>query len=206
MKTFVKTYLPYIIIAVLLVLFWVNGCQRGDDDGIVTVPPVDGEFKPQKPVYIKGDTVYVTKWKTRTDTIIVETPNPVNDSLAVAYQKAKDSLERYKMFLDAIQIRNFENIFEDEYLKLTVTGEVQGHLNWLKPEYHIKEREVQVPVTRLRLLAGAEVGTDLNDFRYKLNLGIQNREGNIYKLGYAREGMNDVFWLGYEMSVLNFKW
>ena len=132
----------------------------------------------------------------------------LHEDIDIAYQEALDSIARYKMFLDAIQIRSFENIFEDDTIKITVTGEVQGKLNWLKPVYHIKEREIDVPKTGLRLLAGAEIGntTLLSDFRYKLNVGLQNKNGAIYRLGYAKEGLQDYIWIGYDISILNLKW
>ena len=207
--TFSKYVFIVALIAGVLLFLWIKGCDRNSDDGTVIIPPIDGEFEPQKPIYVdRTDTVYVTRWRTKTDTIEIETENPVNDSLAIAYQKALDSIDRYKMFLDAIQIRNFENIFEDDTIKITVTGEVQGQLNWLKPIYHIKEREIDVPVTRLRLLAGGEVGgsTSISNFQYKLNLGLQNKKGDIYRLGYARQHSEDIIWVGFDFSILNLKW
>ena len=199
--------IPYIIIALLAAFLLFRECNRETKTITVTVPAVEGEFEPQKPVYItETDTVYITRWKEHE----IFTPNPVNDSLAIAYQEAQDSLVRYKMYVDAIQIRTFENVFEDEFLKLTLTGEVQGELRYIKPEYKIKEREidVEVPETRFRLLAGGEIGnnTTFSDLRYKINVGLQNQKGGIYRLGYARENFQDIIWVGYDFSILNLKW
>ena len=199
--------IPYAIVALLLAFLFFRECTRETKVVRVTVPAVEGEFKPQKPVYItETDTLYITKWKDRK----IYTENPVNDSLAVAYQQAMDSLSRYKLYLDAIQIRSFRNIFENDTIKITVEGEVQGELRYLKPSYLIKEREidVEVPETKLRLLAGAEIGnnTNFSDFQYKLNVGLQNKKGGIYRLGYSRENFEDIIWVGYDFSILNFKW
>ena len=202
-----KKIIPYAIVALLLAFLFFRECTRETKVVRVTVPAVEGEFKPQKPVYItETDTLYITKWKDRK----IYTENPVNDSLAVAYQQAMDSLSRYKLYLDAIQIRSFRNIFENDTIKITVEGEVQGELRYLKPSYLIKEREidVEVPETKLRLLAGAEIGnnTNFSDFQYKLNVGLQNKKGGIYRLGYSRENFEDIIWIGYDFSILNFKW
>ena len=199
--------IPYIIIAVLAAVLWFKGCEK--ETIKVKVPEVIGDFEPQKPEYIiEKDTVYITKWKTKTNTIEVPTKNPVNDSLVLAYQQAQDSLERFKQYLEAIQIRSFSNTFEDEYLDLTISGKVQGKLLSLKPDYKIKERTIETEApTNLRLLAGFEIGnsTLFNDFRYKVNIGLQNASGNIYRFGYAKENViGHYFWLGYDFSLLKF--
>src|SRR5690606_13341962 len=96
---------------------WFKGCDREDPEPIVvTVPEQSGSFDPQLPIYLPGipKAVYITKWKDRE----IETDNPVNDSLAIAYQQL-DSLQRYVLFLENIQIRRFSNDFEDEYVKIT---------------------------------------------------------------------------------------
>ena len=135
-----------IIIAILLGLL----IFRDKEKEIITIPAKTGSFEPQEPIYItRTDTVFKTKWRTATDTIEIVTENPVNDSLALAYQKAQDSLERFKLYLDAIQIRQFENTFENSYLKLTIKGEVQGKLNYIRPQWELKPREIEVPKKRL---------------------------------------------------------
>ena len=155
------------------ILFLALGLLAGyflfaDKRTTVTIPEEKGEFKEQKPVYITDTvTVYKTKWKTTTDTIEIITENPVNDSLALAYQQTKDSLNRFKMYLDAIQIKQFSNTFEDEYQIINITGEVQGQLNWIKPKYTIKERQIEVPVKRFGI--GPYIGID---YQGKVSGGI----------------------------------
>lgn len=202
-------FIPWAIIVVLAFLLWTNSCERDKtDDGIdVVVPGQSGQFQPLKPVYVdRLDTLYITKWKT----IEIKTKNPVNDSLATAYQQAKDSLDRYKMFLSAIQIRNFENVFEDEFLKLTIKGQVQGELKSIQPDYKIKERTITIdspPKTFLRGLVGLEIGNNLtlSDFRYKASVGLQNANGHIYNLGYGKESLQDYIYVGYQHSLFNWK-
>jgi len=203
MKTNWIKLIPYVIIAILLFVLFFKRCgDRGSNT--IETPEIEGDFEEQEPIYITDtDTVYVTKWETLTDTIEVKTNNPVNDSLAIAYQSAKDSLERYKLYLSAIQIKTFKNTFEDEYLKLSLTGRVQGDLLGITPKYTIKSQEIEVPETSLRFLIGGGIGNnlDFNDFTYRVNLGLQNAKGNIIRVGYSRIRSQDYIFLGYDVSI-----
>ena len=164
--------IPYIIIAALLAIILIPRACEGETT-TVTIPEQKGEFEAQKPVYItQTDTVYRTKWKTATDTIEISTENPVNDSLVLAYQNLQDSLERFKMYLDAIQIRKFKNTFEDEYLELTISGEVQGKLNWIKPDYKIKERTIEVPQKPFSISAFAGYGVSKSGLSPMVGVGV----------------------------------
>lgn len=201
-----KKAIPYIIIVVLLaIIFLMQQCEGDKTPITVTIPEEKGSFDFELPTYVETDTVYITKWKE----VEVKTENPVNDSLAEAYTLALDSLERYKMYVDAIQIRKFKNTFEDSVIKIDVFGEVQGDLNKIGADYTIKERdaEVEQKQTVFRLLAGLEMGqnTQFNDFRYKANLGFQNKKGNVFGLSYERYNKIDYIWLRYDFSFLNFK-
>lgn len=198
--------LPYAIIAILVFVLFFKGCGKETETITVKVPEVSGDFEEQGPEYIiKRDTIYVTKWKTKTKTVEIETPNPVNDSLAIAYQNIKDSLGRYKLYLDAIQIKTFENTFEDEYLKLSLTGRVQGDLLGITPKYTIKEREIETEIesAKLRFLLGGGIGNNLNfnDFTYRGNLGLQNAKGNIIRAGYSKMRGEDYIFLEYDFSL-----
>ena len=202
------------IIAVLLLILWFKSCDSEEVPQNVTikVPEVSNSLPKQKPIYVvRTDTVYVTKWKTKTDYVEIETQNPVNDSLALAYQRAQDTIQRYRLFLEAIQIKQFTSEFSDEYIDLVISGEVQGDIRSIKPKYTIKERtiETQVPIktTALRVLGGASVqtSTDLNTFTYTANLGLQNAKGNIIRAGYSKINGQDYIMAGYDFSIFNIK-
>lgn len=204
----------FVVILILSALLWLKSCEGGSKEIIkVNVPEVSGELEEQKANYIKPpDTVYVTKWRTKDKVVELTTENPVNDSLALAYQNVKDSLDRYKLYLSAIQIRKFSNTFNDEFIDLTVEGEVQGELRYLKPTYTIKEREVEIKdpskVTVFRLLAGAHLQTDVGtfeDLNYSFNLGLQNKKGNILRAGYSKMGGRDFVLVGYDFSLINIR-
>jgi len=197
MKTNWIKLIPYVIIAILLFVLFFKGCgDRGSTT--ITTPEIGGDFEEQEPIYIKGKDSIITKWKTKE----IKTPNPVNDSLDLAYKSAKD-LERYKLFRSATQIKTFKNTFEDEYLKLSLTGSVQGDLLGITPKYTIKSQKIEVPETSLRFLIGGGIGNNLsfNDFTYRVNLGIQNAKGNIIRAGYSRMRGQDYIFIGYDFSL-----
>lgn len=204
-----KKLIQPIIIAGLIILLFLKSCgnEKSEPQIIeVEVPAQSGEFEPQTPkVITKTDTFYKIKWKE----VEVEVPNPVNSDLLEKYETAKDSLERYKMYVDAIQIKYFESYFEDEYLSLTVTGKVQGEIKSIKPKYTIKTRTTETTIapeqTVFRLLGGVEFGnnTSLNDFRYKFNLGFQNAKGNVISASYEKWNGVDYYWIGYDFSIFS---
>lgn len=210
----ITKYLPYLIIIILVFILFFRGCGKEKETITVKVPEVSGEFEEQEPEYIiKTDTVYITKWRTETETIEIKTPNPVNDSLAKAYADLQDQynadFKRYEMYLNSIQIREFKNVFEDDFVRLTMSGRVQGDLLGITPKYTIKEREVRTEVEseRLRVLIGGELGNslDFDDFRYKANLGLQNANGNIIRAGYSRMHSKDYIFLGYDFSLFTIR-
>jgi hypothetical protein len=202
MKTNWIKLIPYVIIAILLFVLFFKRCgDRGSNT--IETPEIEGDFEEQEPDYIKGKDSIITKWKTKE----IKTPNPVNDSLAIAYQSAKDSLERYKLYLSAIQIKTFKNTFEDEYLNLSLTGRVQGDLLGITPKYTIKSQEIEIPEPSLRFLIGGGIGNniDFNDFTYRVNLGLQNSKGNIIRVGYSRIRSQDYIFLGYDVSIFEIR-
>lgn len=193
-------WIPYIVIALLLAIIWFQGCEREVIE--IEVPGKDGRFDTIREVkYIPyPEPVPDIRWK---DSIIPAPPNPVNLELIEKYQEATDSIVRLNMFINAIQERQFAQTFEDEYLRATASGLVRGELLGLSLDYTIKPRTIEAPQTRFRVLGGFSIGnnTELSGFRWKASMGLQNAQGNIFRLGY---GSGETIWMGYEASLLNF--
>lgn len=193
-------WIPYIVIALLLAIIWFQGCEREVRD--VEVPAQEGSFDTIREVkYIPyPEPVPDIRWK---DSIIPAPPNPVNKDLVDQYQTAKDSISRLNLYIEAIQERQFAQTFEDEYLKATASGLVRGELLGLSLDYTIKPRMIEAPQTRFRLLGGFSIGnnTELSGFRWKASMGLQNAQGNIFRLGY---GSGETIWIGYEASLIKF--
>lgn len=155
-------YIPYLLIAglILLVLYLFN---RPKEIVTVRIPAVTNELKSQPPVYLQPE-LKVTTVRWEAHNIEVKAEGRTNTLLLEKYKDSLTTLkERFEMYVDAVTIREFSNTFEDEYLKLTISGEVQGKLNYLKPDYTIKEREVEVAVPEKRFGIGIYGGYGISN-------------------------------------------
>lgn len=189
----------------LFIVLWFRGCNNSQTTNISK--PVTGIFKPVKPNNTNlgsVDTNLLTKF-VKSKPIIEYKNNEVNKELAIenynlqmAYTNASDSIERLKMYIDAIQLKSFNKTFEDNYLKADVKGIVQGDVKELGFDYIIKPQPI--PITKFRLLAGINVSNTLLFEKplFNANLGFQNAKGNILEFGYDTEKRINI---GYKQSI-----
>lgn len=113
-----RTYLPYIVIAALILyIFLQHQCSGSKDKDTITVttPEVKGKSDTiYMPVPMPSTKEYVYKYINGTDTIINVTQNPVNEKLLnfyLANQNKRDSL-----YTDAIGEREYNIPIEDSML------------------------------------------------------------------------------------------
>lgn len=185
---------------------WFKGCGN-DNSKKEYSKPKTGTFKPVKPQSQNLgviDTVLLTKF-VKSKPIIEYKNNEVNKELAlenynlqIAYINASDSIERLKLYIDAIQLKRFEKTFENDDLSATIKGISQGEVKDLGFDYKIKPQPI--PVTKFRLLAGINVSNTLlfDKPLFNANLGFQNRKGNIVEFGYDTEKRINI---GYKQSI-----
>lgn len=203
------SFVSFAIILILIIALTWKGCGRETKTITVTVPAVSGSFDWQKPTYIPqpmpGE---VVELKPRPDNQL-EQYKKESDSLLQVYKSENDSLKQLAMFSDAIQIRDFENHFEDEYLSLDVFSRAQGYVKDVRIDYTLKEREIQheLESTRLRLLFGGQFGAnqDLSSFPYKFDIGFQNAKGHILEGSYMRLNGENYGLIGGKISILELK-
>ena len=186
-----------IIIAILLIIIWFKG--RGTSE--IPTRQTKATFKTDTPVLhekIKGETK-----KVKGKEIIVYKNNEINKELAlenynlqIAYINAKDSLEKEKLYKTAIELKSFNQPFENDNFKANVKGIVQGEVKSLQLDYEIKK--VPIKETKFRMLLGGGVTLKAAD----LNLGFQNAKGNILEIGYDTENNIRV---GYKQSIFSIK-
>lgn len=191
-KENIKTF----IIAILLIFIWFNGCNSG-----IKPIPTKGKFKTDtiiKHVPIKGETKIV-----KGKEVIVYKNNQINKELALenynlqmAYINAKDSLEKEKLYKTVIELKSFNQPFENDNFKANVSGIVQGEVKSLQLDYEIKK--VPIKETKFRMLLGSGVTLKAVD----LNVGFQNAKGNILEVGYDTEKNIRV---GYKQSIFSIK-
>ena len=210
-KTFVKSYLGWIL---FFLMVWFNGCSGNDKTGTKTkviVPAVSGKLETKRPEQTplkwpeKDQKKAVIKWNEK----LIPVENPINIDLSNQYVMAKDSIERLNLYIKAIQLNKFSTKFEDNYLLLNINGIVQGEIQEITPSYTIKERESEAVVkqTYLRVLAGGAVGINkyLNQGVYKLDVDFQNQKGDILSAEYLRVNNQDYGMIGFKKSIFNLK-
>ena len=127
-----STYFPYIIIAVLMFML----ITRPTITEYVEVPAKSGQMVIEKPEpIVHYDTIYKDK--------IVVKENPVNKELLTKYEQATDSLEKLKLYRDAITIRDYKQTFKDKNQEITVSSKVTGTLERQEISYDIPSYQVK---------------------------------------------------------------
>lgn len=197
---------------------WFRGCSSNKDlpkTTKVIVPAVSGTFessKPEsKPLEIKQTPIAEVK---KDGLVYVE--NPLNKKLLAENEKLKREFSELKndtlkqqVYNKAIGLNSFSSRYEDKYMVLVINGIVRGEVQEITPSYTLKERDADAIVkqTYLRVLAGGSIGfnRDFNQFIYKLDVGFQNRKGDIISGEYLRVNNQDYGMVGFKKSILNLK-
>lgn len=196
-----RTYLPYIVIAALIlyIAFTAKQCGKDKDTATVTLPAVEGKsdtiYKPvpiPQPYPVYKYEVIGDNGKPKT----IEVPNPINQDLLnfyLANQNKRDSL-----YTDAIGEREYNIPIEDSLLLTNNYIKTQGKVLAFQQTYTIKPRKIEVPVPKswLRLSAGFEVGNTMqfDKFAVKGNVNV-----NGLNIGYDT---NKNIWLGYNWTLV----
>lgn len=192
MTDFKHKLILYITIGLLFIsLFIQRSCSAQTTvKQKVFVPEKKGEFKnPIAVINTKGKKDSIV-WKDK----IIKTENPVNKKLAedfIASQKENDSLKSLKLYLNAIEERDSEYIFDNKDLKLEIKTKTRGEILKITPKYTIKEREEVLQVKSKESVfavyagIGLETTTTLERLTPEINLGVQNRKGDLLLLKYG---------------------
>lgn len=172
MRKYITLERILIVISLIVIVLLVK-CSRGHDEVIIkTIPEyvkttdtiVFNNIK-EKKIYLKGKTIYV-------------------DSLRyIQYTKETDTIKKDSMYTDAIAIREYDTILEDnDRIKLELHSKTSGTLISASAKYTIKEVKVNpiIQMPKMSLLLGTSIST------YKaleLNAGLQFRNGFIIQAG-----------------------
>ncbi len=200
---------------------WFGGCSSGQKKDTVqkiVIPAVTGKFESKKPeskhLLIKQDPVSESKKEgAKVYSKVFENPlikqlTKENEKLKSDYLKMSDSLKP-KAYDKAIELNRFSSVFEDKFIKLTISGIARGEVQEITPEYTLKQREVDAIIkeTKLRVLLGVSVGInkDLNQGAYKLDVNFQNKKGDMVSAEYLRINNQDYGMIGIKKSILNIK-
>lgn len=222
-----RKYISHLMAFVVgvMVMLWFKGCSsdcgNSSTNVKVTVPEVKGSFKPKQPNHfpIVSGQKPTGQNLSKSDKSKNEPSNNAlqfndsliseflaeNEKLSRDFYFANDSLKKLK-YDKAIQLNLFSETFEDNNIKIDMSGIVRGEVKSIQPFYTIKEKkiDVPVPVTKFRLLAGGGVGNSI-DFQkpiFSANIGFQNKKGNIIRAGYDTEKR---ILIGYDFSIFSIK-
>lgn len=203
-----------IVIAILFFLL-LQTCNNANPSTItVRTPEVKGEFKTdtieiQKTIYVPKTIVdRANEQKLKNDISSLNTQLELyKEELYNAIDEFTylDSINKIKAYAEAIALREFNQPFEDEFIKINNSGYTFGTLKSLATSYTIKPQEVKVAVPQLkyRILvgAGAGINKELNQGIYKVNLGYQNKAANIYRISFSQIGTQQFGIFEYDFNL-----
>ena len=196
---------------VLGVMIYLNTRPEEVDPVTITIPAIVGTSGLQVPD--EQDTA----------PIVFETPVYVRDTKIVvdstykeAYEKAvkeKDSVEARNLFLEAIEIKEYNEVAVDnDSIKVDLYAKTRGSLLAYRVDYNIKEKtftytpEVVHVRPRLTALIGVEAifpsNGAIGDPGIKIDLGFQGKKGNVISIG--TDTRKNVY-IGYKKSFTLFK-
>lgn len=84
------------------------------------------------------DTIHVPK------PFNVEVENPINKKLLEDYNNAKDTIAKLQKYKDAIAIREYNERFEDDSVRVDVYTQTRGTILKQSTEYLVKSRKVRI--------------------------------------------------------------
>lgn len=213
-----KSKVFYYIVGFVVLLFiisWFKGCfNHGQDSVTIKTKPIVGKtaaVRPyNKPITVSKDSIIYIPFERTSSKEDLKKMKSIADSLLkanlqleIAFAKANNKDSLYKK---TIEINSFNHTWDNDTIKATVNGISRGTVEQIQLHYIIKsqKQEVKVPATVFRLLGGAEAGVtkDLSKFNTKVNLGFQNKKGNIMTISADTE---ERFYIGYQMSIFSIK-
>ena len=219
-----KLYTILTILGLILIGF-LGGCPREKVPATVevTIPATTGKFESVKPKQEPINKNYSAEPKYRT--LVQNLSEKEREffqfqldsliSLNTAYEKEfiySDSVKKNNLYKEAIQLKSFNQPFENDKIKINATGLVRGTIESIGFDYEIKEQKINVEIPRqketyLRVLAGGGFGINkaLNQSVWKANIGFQNKKGNIVRGSFQKIGSQDYYLAEYDISILNWK-
>ena len=168
-----KNYIPYIAIAILSVLFYRQCTLPGPEPEIIT----------------KEITVTIPEYINTFDTITILKPYKsvkIDSTYKHQYLKAKDSLQRLNLYLEAIKLQEYNTNFTDSTQSIDVWTRTRGSILGQTVNYKIFEHQItttdtiELPKARRTLHIGFETSTELD---LKASLIYTNRKKTIYSVG-----------------------
>ena len=176
----------------------------------VTTKEVKGSFKPAEPKNTAVDNRFTDIGKTINDKFLQEQIDKLlteNQKLIELFSE-KSTSEKDSLYKEAIKLNEFSQTFDDDKVKIDVSGIAQGKVKTIKADYFIKPQKIDVEVKQKQrifaLKLGGEYGNslELNKGVFKGNIEFENKKGNSFSYSYDSDKRH---WLGYKMTILDIK-
>jgi len=201
-----------IIAGLVLVILLLVTCRGSKKEIKVQIPEKNGSFMPKKPIH---DTIKITD-TIKGEVITVEDKELLKrhaelqkdyTEMLLAFQNYNDSTQQAK-YAEAIEVKEFKTEFDNDTINIVIKGLVRGEVESIYPKWKIKksEEKVAIPET-LRILIGGGIGSnkDLDSYTVKVNLGLQDAKGNVYRASYQKIQNQDYFLGEIDFSIFEFK-
>lgn len=132
----------------------------------------------------------------------------VDSTYEILYRKAADTIEKQKLYLKAIEVKNYKKDFIDnDTIKISGDLKTRGDLISYKIDYKIKQSSIQVEPQviykkpSLSLGFGVETGIPTfpnTNFIMKGSMSLENYKGNGLSIGYDTDRR---IWLGVSKKI-----
>ncbi|EKT4500935.1 hypothetical protein JE952_002059 [Flavobacterium psychrophilum] len=218
-KEYLKQLSQCLLMLAIAIVFMCafHKCNRGVTVQKVTTKEVSGSFKPKdvvnKPIYTGVKTKkqpYINSEQLKNDEflqneidrLLAENKKQLNE-----FSNANDSLQLL-LYEKSIQLNEFAQTFDDDKIKIDVSGLSQGTVKNIKANYTIKSQKIDVVVKQkeriFALKTGAEYGNsrELNKGVLKGNLEFENRKGKSYSISYDTDKR---IWIGCKLTLFEIK-
>lgn len=185
----------YIIIGLLIFSLFL---QRSCSNKIIKPREVikyDTIFKP-----IASKSTIITKYKTiKGKNILI--PGKIDTVEVKVFEQSVDST-KLNMYVNATKIRSYTTQFNKSDADISIYTETKGELLKIVPTVTIKQSKVKEVV--FAMYGGLEVynNLQLSNPGVKVDLGIQNKKGDIFTGGYDT---NQNIYIGFKKQLFNIK-
>lgn len=203
----------------LFLVLWFKGCGGPYTPSVTTIttPEITKTLPTATAPEIKHIPIEVPKWyrDRKAENKYLKDLSEAEEKM-IAYQEEIDNMQSEFMWSDSIkkaesyrlatELKNFESNFEDENLKLKINGIIGGNqVKEITPTYTIKSKTIDVPQkqVKFRMLVGGGLGInkELNQGTWKVNTGLQNKNGNIIEATFQKIGDQEYYLIGYDFSL-----
>ena len=223
-----KLYIGLTIFGLILI-GWFGGCPREKVPATVevTIPATTGKMesvKPKQEVITKKDSHIAGIGKKVLEKMTdkereffqfqLDSLLNLNESLVKEFEYLSEK-EKADKFKDAIQLRYFSHYFENDTIKVELSGLARGTVESVKiDKWTYKEHKATVTVnipkqkeTFLKMNAGANIGInkELNQLVYGANVSFEGKKGNQTTANYLKIGSQDYILFGINCKILDWK-